>query len=199
MKYVISVVMLLLAFNANAISSRDLSGVGFDNLSETQKAEILKSVTEQVAAKTAEPVATKVESASKTAAVVTNQWLDIGERIGKGFAGAAKELGVAANDFVKTPVGIMTASLIVWHFAGSMLVHIFAGIMIFIGGGGLLWYYVKSCRKIERVYDDEKKDVFGRAVLKSETIRPLDDDDKGWMFFMSIVLLATSLITIFTW
>jgi hypothetical protein len=47
------------------------------------------------------------------------EWAEFGERFGKVIATVAKELGIAANDFVKTPVGKLTAIAIIWKTFGK--------------------------------------------------------------------------------
>jgi hypothetical protein len=58
------------------------------------------------------------------------EWVDLGKGLGSGLASTAKELGVAANDFVKSPVGEVSMFLLVWHYMGDQLLGLFKGIML---------------------------------------------------------------------
>ena len=87
------------------ISVHDAAQAGFDKLSETEKAAIVQQI---------------AEKNSNNAPIVGNitpekldQFAQTGANIGKGLATAAKEIGVAVNEFVQTPVGILTVGLIV--------------------------------------------------------------------------------------
>lgn len=111
MKNLIAVVMCMFAFPAfAAINNIDTNG-----LTEAQKAQLVQQA-EQM------KNATPLDTANKV-----DQWVNIGEKIGKMLGGAAKEVGIAVNEFVQTPVGKMTAVLIVWNYMGSMIVHVLSG------------------------------------------------------------------------
>jgi hypothetical protein len=136
MKYLISIILLAFTLNAHALDVKTVGSAGFDNLTAQQQAEIITTVT----AKSAENSGLKPGN-SVSATQTTNEWLNIGERIGQGFAGAAKELGIAANDFAASPVGKWVAFLIIWHFMGAMAVHIGFGLLfLVIAMGSILWY-----------------------------------------------------------
>ena len=69
-----------------------------------------------------------------------DQWVNIGSNIGKGLAGAAKELGVQINEFSDTKVGQLTVFLIVWHIMGNMIYHFIGGILVWIIGFLAIWF-----------------------------------------------------------
>lgn len=149
------------------LSVNSVAQAGFDNLSADQQAQILQSIT---AAQTKETdIADKVD-----------KWVNIGERVGKMLGGAAKELGIAANEFVKTDVGRMTAILVVWNYMGNDLVNIF----VHVGGGllvmvlGLISVYV-VVRKMyapKLVYDTNVKNWRGKHPILSSTPAARSDE-----------------------
>lgn len=47
------------------------------------------------------------------------KWAELGKSIGIGVVSAARELGVAANEFAQTDVGKVTVAVIVWKFMGQ--------------------------------------------------------------------------------
>lgn len=60
------------------------------------------------------------------------EWIDFGERIAKSVKTCATELNVAVNDFIKTPAGLITVSIIAWKVAGNDLKAIVFGIPLWI-------------------------------------------------------------------
>lgn len=55
----------------------------------------------------------------KGAAQITSEWIDVGEKLGKGLSATAREMGVEVNAFSQTPVGKLAVFLLVWNFFGS--------------------------------------------------------------------------------
>jgi len=197
MKKILVALMLSISVSAFAasqtgLSSNDVSSAGFAKLSESEKAEILKQVADKAATKdifggTKEASEDKVE-----------RWVKIGSNIGQGLAGAAKEVGVAVNDFANTPVGQLTMMLIVWHMMGGTLVHIFGGLMIWIVGFSAIRYFFKQAYPNEVTYSTTQKNIFGNfAIEKVEKTVLRDDNASGWLFASAVVLVA-GLVAIFT-
>jgi hypothetical protein len=83
-------------------------------------------------------------AAQKNTAVVvreeTEAWVKIGQNVGSAMLGAAKEIGVAAVDFAKTPLGTMVCILIVFKMFGTFIFATLIGISIFTFGVYALWY-----------------------------------------------------------
>ena len=172
---------------ANAVNS-----AGFSKLSEAEKAEVIKMVADKAATKEAGMIP-QLASEDKV-----EKWVKIGSNIGQGLAGAAKEVGVAVNDFAKTPVGQMAMVLIVWHMIGAQLIHVFGGILIWIVGIAIIRHMVARAYPSKITYSKEVKNIFGNYVVeKSEPIAIADGNAAGWLFAYGIVLIA-GLIAIFT-
>ena len=81
-------IMFLGALSLQALTSDDVAWAGFDKLTDAQKIEIMQQVNQKVESAPVETTATKV-----------NEWVNVGSNIGKGLAGAAKEVGVAVKWF----------------------------------------------------------------------------------------------------
>jgi hypothetical protein len=188
MKKFIAIVALMFSFNAFAALNTDsVSNAGFNKLSETQKAEIIKQIADKSATVSTAPSEEKVE-----------KWVKIGTQVGQGLAGAAKEVGIAVNDFAKTPVGQLTMMLIVWHMVGGVIVHIFGGILIMVVGLWFVYFMFKRAYPDKIVYSKEHKNIFGNFAIEQVQRTPVQDDNAaGWLFAAAIVILA-GLITIFT-
>ena len=89
--------------------------VTVEGLTEAQKAEVLRHAAQIKQDEPREQV---------------NMWAGVVKELGVGLAQTAKEIGVAANEFVQTPVGKWTAALIIWKIAGSSAAHIFGGLLL---------------------------------------------------------------------
>lgn len=83
-------------------------------------------------------------AAQKNTAVVvreeTEAWVKIGQNVGSAMLGAAKEIGVAAVDFAKTPLGTMVCVLIVVKMFGTFIFSTLVGISLLSFGIFALWY-----------------------------------------------------------
>lgn len=187
MKNLLIAIALMFSVGANAAVEVNTAG-----LTDSQKAELVKQ---------AEAMKNTVKADGKLAsAEAVDKWVNVGERLGKMMGGAAKEVGLAVNDFVKTPVGQMTAFLVVWNYMGSMIVHVAGGLLIFFTTFGLLTWYSYRLREVKIVYDkDSGKNWLGNyPVLKKET-SAISDDDFTVLMFGYLVSLVVSILIVFTW
>lgn len=125
--------------------------------------------------------------------------LNIGERIGKMIGGAAKEVGVAVNDFVKTPVGMTAMALIVWHYMGGMIIHVFGAMLILGVGLSFILFFARRRNGTVIEYDTEKKDLFGRSVVKKVSNQPWQDGDIGGFMVATAIVILCSMIALFTY
>ena len=160
---------------AYAIDSNTVYDAGFKNLTPAQQADVLKKIADTAAENT------KVTLPSPTTTKQVNEWVDIGSKIGSGFAAAAQSLGVAVNDFAKTPVGTFTMVLIAWNFLGHSLMHFIGGIIIWTVGYSGVFYMLRRSVNTQIKYSDTKTNIFGNSRI--ETVRR-DALDGGYVFGM---------------
>lgn len=199
-KFVITIITTLIvltttqahAGSSSGLSSSNVESAGFSKLSESEKAEILKQVADKASTKTVfggttEPTEDKVD-----------RWVKIGSNIGQGLAGAAKELNVAVNDFSKTPVGQLTAALIVWHMLGNQFIHIFGGLAIWLIGFSAIRFLIKRSDPDTVIYSTEKRNIFGNAAIdRIDKGSTSSGDIAGWVISCAIVL-ATGIAVMVT-
>lgn len=160
---------------------------GWDKLTDLQKAEINK----QVAVAAAEQATPTLDPKR------VDEYVALGERIGKMMGGAAQELGVAVNTFVETPVGKWTMAMIVWKFMGNALMHIFGGVVILVAGFTFLAVMLRRRYPLEVEYRPELfLGVFNRRL--TEKRRVLEDGDVWFFCISGAIVVGASLITIFT-
>lgn len=158
---------------------------------------------EQKAALDAQAAQMRLQNAATSTSNVPDpdkmeQWVDLGTKIGQGLGGAAKEVGVAVNEFVKTPVGILTSAVILWKFLGSTFLHLFGGIMVLVSGWLFMLYINNKKTGGTITYDPEKRDIFGRAVKVKVQKGELEVSDWAVSYFWMAAITILSLVTIFT-
>lgn len=193
MKKLLFVIGLLYSINVLA-DVNDLPGLS--ELSDIEKAEVQLLVQKKLVEKNQLQAQAKQLSDNIPDPDMVQKYVTLGEGIGKAFGGAAKEVGVTVNEFVKTPVGLMAMILIVWNYMGAMLVHLFAGISLMIVGIMLVrwWFYHTIDCQIK--YDPEKTDIFGRSRILTIN-QKVTDSMTGWTMTMFIVVVVGSTIVMF--
>lgn len=89
---------------------------------------------------TAAQVLRQLGGSGKTTASVekADEWVTLAERLGKALASLAKEAGVALNEFVKTPVGIITVTVLLWKTVGVSMV---AGLIWVVSLCVIIWSF----------------------------------------------------------
>lgn len=172
----ITLFVLMAAMSAHAgFSSMSVNQAGFDKLTPQQQAEVIKMVAEKAHA--AVPETSVDATPSVPSAERVDQWLNIGERVGKMIGGAAKEVGVAANEFVKTPVGTVAIGLIVWHYMGETVLHVAIGLILLAVGICFTLYVAKRRTGIIREYSPQGANwLSGRRLIRYERT-PWSDND----------------------
>ncbi len=188
MKYVVLCIALLFSVPSVAqLTSHSVSQAGFDDLTEAQKAAVIKQVSEN-----AEMNKTVVVKSNTVETL--NAFAELGKNIGAGLVAAAKELGIAANEFATTPVGKITIALIVWNYAGEFIIHTAAGILVLVTG-----LYI--CRRLfPRVYAieyDPERRWFGFQIKKKIHYTTRSGEETWGMAIAYFgVLIVTTLILI---
>lgn len=124
-------------------------------------------------------------------------WTDLGQNIGRATVGAAKEVGMAANEFAQTPLGIVTISIVVYKLVGEDLLSLIFGSLLILFGSTFGIY--SSRNGYNRTYE-YKPIIFGMfnyKMIKSETIVSCADGIKftcciaialSWLFGLIIAL-----------
>ncbi len=180
MKNVLGIILLMVSMSSYAdLNSASVSNVGWDKLTESQQAEILKNIA-TVAATNVEPVVSDPKK--------LDEYVVLGQHIGQAFSGAAKEVGVAANEFIQTPIGTLTIVLIVWHFIGSAALHLFGAIILILFSAYFLRWHKKSLQSVDISYDPNLTDIFGRSRQINASYKGITDDFK-WLYWWSWVII----------
>lgn len=183
----IKTLLFVMTLAMSPIATAQVTG-NTDGLTDGQKAELIKQA-EAMRARS-----------SPTSSVVDNvdQWLNIGERVGKMMGGAARELGLAANEFVKSPVGIMATVVILFQYLGSPIIHMFTGILVLLVGIASIRYIVYNRRGNKITYDTERKNLFGNYPVKHKELGKMDDDTFGWAIALYVATVSAATIVFLT-
>lgn len=190
------ILLLSISTLGYALPVNTISKSGWDSLTETQQAALIAQIADNVSqnnTKAQQVVPTLPETVDPKQ---VDDWVTLGEHVGKAFGGAAKELNIAVNDFIKTPVGMLAMILIVWNVIGTTILHVFGSIIIIIVGFGFLTWHRRVVYGTKCEYDSEKKDIFGRSRLISTESSDLED---GWKFaywVTMVVIVVGSLIVL---
>lgn len=113
-------------------------------------ASISAKLTEQVTALTAEQKKELLASLDDKNMSVGKGVATFGVELGKGLGSAAKEIGLAANEFANSRVGMVATFVIVWHFFGR-------SVMWFIFICIILTMFTRNLRRFLGEYDEKGK------------------------------------------
>lgn len=102
-----------------------------------------------------------------------NEWVDLGKNIGMAVAATAKELGVAADEFLQSTTGKITVVLIVWKVMGEDILGVV--------GGTIAWIVLVNIVLWSFRYFHMKKKVVNKKGGTVEYVKRYEfvEDDKG--------------------
>ncbi len=182
------IAFVMFFFSLSAMAAIDVDTRG---LSDTQKAELVKMAESM---KT-----TPVAKAADTVEAV-DKWVNVGERIGKMMGGAAKEVGVAVNQFIDTPVGKMTAAIIVWNYMGGMVVHVISGwVFLLLSWSMLVWFIRRNTRLVIQYDKTKERNWLGRYPIISKQRDSLDDNSQVLVAFGFVLTTVVGVTIMFAW
>lgn len=131
-----------------------------------------------------------LEKANNSNAAAAKEWIEVGKGLGSGLAATAKEMGVAVNDFAKSPVGKLAVVLLVWTVAGESIAHILiAGSMLFIFVP--VWFAVGRRMFGQYVVT---KDAKGNEKLTFRNMSFHDSEGSAFFWWLSGIAIFTAFI-----
>jgi len=185
----------LIAIVALAISTTVFADGRAIDTSKLSKAQIA-----ELAAKAEEMGATSPANVSATVRKEAEAWGDMGANMGKAMVGAAKEVGVAANDFAVTPLGRVTVAIVAYKIIGRDVIKIVIGsVILFLGWTLGIWILLtKRWSNVKFEYEPvlwgmyKKARIVGMSTSEDVTIA------KTWFGGLTILISTiTALIVIF--
>lgn len=170
MKYVLSTILLMMICIGPAFADRIIFNT--DDLSDAQVAAIEASASKAKA---------EFLLNNSNTAILNNpdtllKYVEIGEGIAKGLGAAARELGVATNEFLTTPAGMLVVIGIAWHIIGPGIIIAVIGLPLLLAitmYTGNRW--AKSMRINSYTVNDKGKTV---PIFKERT-----DEGTWWAIF----------------
>ena len=94
---------------------------------KTQVIAMLDDMNKQAAAKNP-----KAPNTSEVVREEAAKWGELGTNMGRAAVGAAKEIGMAANEFVSTPLGKVTMGIVIYKVIGKDIIKFVMGLGILI-------------------------------------------------------------------
>lgn len=161
---------LLILASSLLMASAHAQTIDISKLTPDQQAALQKS-----AASMAPGAAVEVKNISATAREETEKWAELGGNMGKAAVGAAREIGMAANEFVSTPLGKITMGVVVYKVIGKEIVRtvIGLGLLIFFFTMAVVMFRSKKYKHAEYEYKPTLFGLYNKRLIKSATI---DDD-----------------------
>ena len=182
MKKVIAI--LALCFATGAFAAKQTS-VDVSKLTPEQVAHINSQVSEM----TKDPV-----NVSATVRKEAEAWGELGANMGKAMVGAAREVGVASNEFANTSLGKVVVGIVAYKVVGKDILGVIFGSLILVIGYSLaIWLFTTHrWSDVQYEYEPVMWGMYKRQrVVKSHT----DSDVVTGKVISGLILLAmTTLI-----
>jgi len=124
------------------------------------------------------------------------KWVSIGNQVGQAIGGACKELGITVNDFIVTPAGMLTVTLIVWKVVGEDIWGIIGGTLSWFAIMLLTFFSVRHFHMNERVEDKDKGEIkyVSRYDFESDDARAVSAAIHG---VVAVVFTVICLVIVF--
>lgn len=160
-----------------------------------------KLTAEQIATVQAQVAEMSKSSPQGTSAAVRKEaeaWGELGSNVGKAMVGAAREVGVAANEFAATGLGKVTVAIIAYKLIGEEAMGVIVGMLVFVVGTGIaLWILLTN--HFHTIEYETKPILWGmmnkRYVVKSAIS---DDSAAAKLVGVGIAMLVTLVVTLTT-
>ena len=101
------------------------------------------TLTKEQAAALAQAQPTTAANVSENVRQEASAWGELGANMGKAMVAAAKEIGVAANEFSETNLGKITVAIVVYKLIGESLIGFVVGFLLLVFFFGIaLWFLI---------------------------------------------------------
>lgn len=146
--------------------------VDISQLSKTAQAEIIAKVV------AAQPNPATIVQKNAEIVGMAQSWVGVGQALGAGIVAAAKELGVAANDFATTDLGKIVIFLLVWKLMGAQLMGTALGLALIVSSVWIGLRIVKSAeRRSETVEYGQFSYLFGLFTIRRLISKKITRED----------------------
>lgn len=135
--------MLALTISTSAFAATQNS-VDVSKLTPEQVAQINKQVSEMASTPT---------NVSATVRKEAEAWGELGANMGKAMVGAAREVGVASNEFANTSLGKIVVAIVAYKVVGKDILGVIVGSFIIVLGYSICIWILISRRWSEVKYE----------------------------------------------
>jgi hypothetical protein len=176
-----------------------VANIGADDISPQWN-----QLTPQQQAEMAQLIAQKAAAGSTTLPDVEPEevegWLKLVDKVGEGLIKLAHDLGVEANELLKTPVGMMTMGLVVYSVMGEQILELATGmIWFFLTFPILVAIFYKMLIPVQGWEKVQKNTLFRGVVECDVPVRRRvcfkEDANNEWVFLVLFVLQMLITIT----
>lgn len=179
-----SVLMLILVVMSGLASGQSLDLRG---LTKEQVAELGARAVEMKS-----PVG-QAEGISSAVRKETEAWASLGANIGTAMVSAAREVGVAANEFSQTGLGKVVTGIVVYKVMGrDILKVVFGSIVLLFGLGGAVW--VLRTKLFGEVKYEYRPMLWGLWQRQVVTEYKISNDAAFEKTVLSVILIVISLL-----
>lgn len=181
MKWFSAVILTVVALMANPVWACNLQNTNLpDDVKKELELQCLR------AEKAAKEKSAEVVSASQ--AVQLSAYAGVATEVAKAVGIAAKELGVAVNEFILTPAGIITIAIILIKVFGKLVALLFVSMVI--------WYSV--ARLLKHIWYRETGETmevsgflgFGKKTIPVRKRVTYSEASEGQVFITALLVMA---------
>lgn len=151
-----------------------------------------------VQAQVAEMSKSSPQGASAAVRKEAEAWGELGSNMGKAMVGAAREVGVAANEFAATDLGKVTVAIIAYKLIGEEAMGVIVGMLVFVVGVGIaLWILLTN--RFHTIQYETKPILWGmlnKRYVVSSTIS--DDNASAKLVGIGVTMLITLVVSLMT-
>lgn len=157
MKKILAILSLALASTAFA---QNQPAIDVSKLTPEQIAQINRQVAE---------MANQPTNISANVRKEAEAWGELGTNMGRAMVGAAKEVGVAANEFSQTPLGKVVVFLAVYKIIGQEILGVVIGSLILVVGYSVaLWLlFTRRWSNVQYEYSPTLWGIYNRKRVIS--------------------------------
>lgn len=195
-RLLIAVLAMSLCTGALALSEVDSRNLeGYKALSKEKQLMIQQEIERLQPAQT---IGDALVSGAPTPEAV-DSWVKVGAGVGQMLVGTAKELGMAATEFINTPIGKWAFALGIWYLFGSQIMHVVIACILMVVCVVLIKRVEKNCVTITTKYDAERTDLFGRSRVVEVRKGEMSETAAGWTSTLYVASVIAFLMTAFTY
>lgn len=132
----------VIAILAMCVATSAFAGVASQNGAYIDTSKLSKAQVAELAAKAEEMSATTPASVSANVRQEAEAWGTLGANMGKAMVGAAREVGVASNEFASTSLGKIVVGIVAYKVVGKDILGVIIGSLILVIGYSLaIWIF----------------------------------------------------------